>query len=131
VAKSPFFARIKTDVLRIVAAIPTGKVITFADVGQHLDVVPRHVAYILTMLSDEEKVAVPWHRVVGESGQLGKPRFNADGVSQAELLEAENVRIDAAGTVERFDTALIAVAKLKSGVPKQTRPADVPAARGR
>jgi hypothetical protein len=55
-AKSPFFARIKADVLTIVASIPEGSVVTFRDIGAHLDVMPRHVAYILKMLDAEERV---------------------------------------------------------------------------
>ena len=38
-AKSPFFARIKADVLTIVASIPEGEVLTFRDIGAHLDVI--------------------------------------------------------------------------------------------
>ncbi len=55
-AKSPFFARIKADVLMTVASIPEGGVVTFRDIGAHLDVMPRHVAYILKMLDAEERV---------------------------------------------------------------------------
>ncbi|UPY38134.1 MGMT family protein [Sediminicoccus sp. KRV36] len=63
-AKSPFFARIKADVLSIVANIPEGEVVTFRDIGAHLDVMPRHVAYILKMLDAEERAAFPAGRVV-------------------------------------------------------------------
>ena len=34
--KSPFFERIKHDVLKIVAAIPYGKVTTYSSIGDHL-----------------------------------------------------------------------------------------------
>jgi methylated-DNA-protein-cysteine methyltransferase related protein len=54
--KSPAFIRIKADVLKIVTAIPLSRVTTFRSIGEHFDVMPRHVAYILTMLSPEEKV---------------------------------------------------------------------------
>ncbi len=121
-AKSAAFARIKADVLRIVQAIPAGKLVTFADIGGHLDVVPRHVAYILTMLTDAEKTQMPWHRVIGEGGVLGKPKFDADGVSQAELLRAEGHLLDDGGMLLDMPNATVALAKLKSGVPRQTRP---------
>lgn len=63
-AKSPFFARIKADVLMIVASIPEGQVVTFRDIGAHLDVMPRHVAYILKRLDAEERATFPAERVV-------------------------------------------------------------------
>lgn len=66
-AKSPFFARIKADVLTIVASIPDGGVVTFRDIGAHLDVMPRHVAYILKMLDAEERAAFPAGRVVAKA----------------------------------------------------------------
>jgi methylated-DNA-protein-cysteine methyltransferase-like protein len=68
-AKSPFFARIKADVLTIVASIPEGGVVTFRDIGAHLDVMPRHVAYILKMLDAEERAAFPADRVVAKAGK--------------------------------------------------------------
>lgn len=66
-AKSPFFARIKADVLTILASIPEGGVVTFRDIGAHLDVMPRHVAYILKMLDDAERAAFPADRVVAKA----------------------------------------------------------------
>lgn len=93
-AKSPFFARIKADVLTIVASIPEGGVVTFRDIGAHLDVMPRHVAYILTMLDEEERAAFPAGRVVAKA------------------------------------ESALDVASLPHGVPRQTRPANAPAARG-
>jgi alkylated DNA nucleotide flippase Atl1 len=44
----------KGDVLRIVAGVPAGRVVTFADTGAHLDVAPRHVACILATLDPLE-----------------------------------------------------------------------------
>ena len=64
---SPFFARIKRDVLTIVASIPAGSVLTLRDIGLHLDVVPRHVAYILAQLKPEEREGLPVDRVVAAS----------------------------------------------------------------
>lgn len=51
-AGSPFFARIRRDVLAIARSVPAGQAVTYADIGRHLDVMPRHVAYILKMLPD-------------------------------------------------------------------------------
>jgi methylated-DNA-protein-cysteine methyltransferase-like protein len=126
---SPFFARIKGDVLRIVAAVPAGRVVTYADVGAHLDVVPRHVAYILSMLSEMEKATLPWHRAVAADGRLGVPKSGAGGETQRARLAAEGAAFDPDGRITDFATRVVEVAALPHGVPKQSRPADVPKAR--
>jgi methylated-DNA-protein-cysteine methyltransferase related protein len=125
-AGSPFYARIKTDVLAIVASIPKGKVSTYSSIGEHLDVVPRHVAYILATLEPLEKVMFPWHRVVGNDGDLGKLKSSETGESQAELLNFEGVLVMANSIEAVFDKCFIPCGLLKSGVKKQTRPADAP-----
>ena len=105
--KSAAFIRIKADILRIVAKIPEGRVATFGDIGRHLDVMPRHVAYILTMLGDEAKARYPWRRVVADRGRLGKPKSNSFGISQAEMLELEGLRISKSGIIEDFDSVFV------------------------
>jgi methylated-DNA-protein-cysteine methyltransferase related protein len=122
-AKSPFFARIKEDILAIVAHIPEARLTTFVAIGNHLDVMPRHVAYILSTLEDEKKAILPWYRVVGDGGALGKPKFGADGIQQAELLKSEGIAIHKMAVIDLLKY-FIAVEDLASGVPKQSRPAD-------
>src|SRR5512137_2918602 len=97
-ARSPFFARIKRDVLAILEAVPSGRLVTFTDVGAHLDVVPRHVAYILAQLDPLEAGAIPWHRAVAEAGTVA---LKADGLGrrQRDLLEAEGVAIAPDGRI--------------------------------
>jgi methylated-DNA-protein-cysteine methyltransferase related protein len=125
-AKSPFFVRIKGDVLKIVSAIPEGKCCTYASIGEHLDVVPRHVAYILSSLSDNEKANYPWYRVVGQDGALGQLKVSHWGAPQGELLRNEglliaNNRLDLA-----FQRWFISASALESGVAQHTRPTDAP-----
>jgi methylated-DNA-protein-cysteine methyltransferase related protein len=122
--KSPAFARIKDDVLQIVDAIPKGKLCTYRAVGQHLDVMPRHVAYILSQLKPEEKMIYPWHRVVSDNGSLGVVKRHADGKSQAEMLEVEGLVVSKNSVQVSMARALIEVSALGSGVAKQTRPAE-------
>ncbi len=111
---SPFYARIKADVLAIIRAVPSGRVVSFTDVGGHLDVMPRHVAHILATLDEMERATTPWHRAVRADGSMStKP------AEQAVLLAAE-------GAAEP-----IAVAALPHGVPKQGRPPDAPRPRRR
>src|SRR5690606_5830252 len=88
------FARIHRDVMQIAAAIPAGRVATFADIGAFLDVVPRQVAFLLARPNDPAREATPWYRVVADDGSLGRPKYDAWGRSQRELLEAEGVSFD-------------------------------------
>jgi methylated-DNA-protein-cysteine methyltransferase related protein len=122
--KSPAFARIKDDVLQIVDAIPEGKLSTYRAIGEHLDVMPRHVAYILSQLKPQEKMIYPWHRVVSDDGGLGVVKRHADGKTQAEILEAEGLVVSKNSVAVSMACAFVEVSALSSGVAKQTRPAD-------
>jgi methylated-DNA-protein-cysteine methyltransferase-like protein len=130
-AKSAAYARIRRDVLAIVAAIPRGRLVTHAAIGAHLDVMPRHVAYLLAMLEPPERATLPWHRVVGKDGALGQ-RAGVDGRSQAKLLAAEGVAM-AAGrvTAASLSACGIAIPDLACGVPAQIRPPEAGAPRQR
>jgi methylated-DNA-protein-cysteine methyltransferase related protein len=125
-AASPFFARIREHVLQLTAAVPRGKVCSFQSMGEHLDLVPRHVAYILSRLEDNEKFVYPWHRVVSGDGSLGSPRSNPDGTTQAELLRAEGIPISGNRIVTSLGQVFLPAEKLPSGLPRQTRPPDAP-----
>jgi methylated-DNA-protein-cysteine methyltransferase related protein len=126
---SPFFARIKRDILIIMASVPERRLVTFKDVGAYLDVMPRHVAYILTMLEPDEMVHCPWFRAVPEDGILKTPKSNTFGISQRELLAREGHMIAPDGRVLDLGQACIAVAVLPHGMTQQQRPADAPRAR--
>lgn len=122
-AKSPFYARIKRDVLTIMRSVPEGQVVTFAAIGSHLDIVPRHPAYILAMLDGPERDGTPWHRAVAADGVVDRP-------AQREKLEAEGFAFDPDGRIAGFEARVAEVAGLPHGVPKQTRPANAPLPRG-
>jgi methylated-DNA-protein-cysteine methyltransferase related protein len=126
--KSEAFIRIKTDVLCIVKTIPHGKLTSFQAVGYHLDVMPRHVAYILSMLSPEEKLALPWYRVTADKGLLGAVKLHADGRTQAALLMDEGVKFTAVSQVADYDKYFVEVKALKHGIALQTRPTELPRA---
>jgi methylated-DNA-protein-cysteine methyltransferase-like protein len=99
--------------------------------GEHLDVMPRHVAYILSQLQDNEKFVYPWHRVVSGDGSLGIPKSNPDGNPQAELLRAEGLIVTGNRISSGFDRAFMPANQLPSGLPKQTRPSDAPVPKAR
>jgi methylated-DNA-protein-cysteine methyltransferase related protein len=77
IPKSAAFIQIKAGVIEITSNIPVAQITTYSAIGEHLNLMPRHVAYILTTLSLEEKLELPWYRVVAEKGaiSLGKPTF--------------------------------------------------------
>lgn len=87
---SPAFQRIERDVLRLCAAIPAGRVCTYAALGAQIDVPARHVAYIVARLDATTRLKVPVHRLVGAGGKLpAKPadlaaRLNQEGVATAQ-----------------------------------------------
>jgi methylated-DNA-protein-cysteine methyltransferase-like protein len=122
---SPFFARIKSNCLAIAAHIPKGRVTTFACLGNHLDVTPRHVAYVLATLTENELRDCPWWRVVGNDGQLGKIKLGEHGVSQAAFLEDEGVQVQAL-QVTHFEQHFVETLPLNSGIAQQNRPVDAP-----
>jgi methylated-DNA-protein-cysteine methyltransferase-like protein len=121
--KSPAFIRIRAQVLQVVASIPRGRVCTFQSIGAHLDVMPRHVAYILSQLDDGEKMTLPWHRVVAGDGTLGAPRFAPDGQSQAQRLAEEGVAIARNAVAPSLAAWFVGAAELAHGLPPQSRPA--------
>jgi methylated-DNA-protein-cysteine methyltransferase-like protein len=123
---SPFYARIKAQVLQLTAAVPAGRVCTFQSMGEYLDVMPRQVAYLLSQLDAEEQQRVPWYRVVAADGTLGTPKQARDGTTQAELLRAEGVQVRGNRVEPDFAARCITAEQLPSGLAQQTRPADAP-----
>jgi methylated-DNA-protein-cysteine methyltransferase related protein len=131
VARSPFFARIRAHVLQLTAAIPRGRVCTHQSMGEYLDVMPRHVAYLLGQLDDDEKFVYPWHRVVSSDQGLGAPKRNPDGRSQADLLRDEGLLVTGNRLASSFEQVFIPAEALPSGLPRQVRPADAPVTKPR
>lgn len=123
---SPFYQRIRAQVLQLTQAVPKGRLCTYQSMGRHLDVMPRHVAYILSRLNDHEKVLVPWHRVVTADGRLGARNQHPDGRTQADLLLSEGITVCEGRIPSPFLEVFIEAEHLPSGLPKQTRPDDAP-----
>lgn len=114
-SKSEAFTKIKNDVIKIVGCIPHGKITTFKAIGNYMTVMPRHVAYILSQLSPEEQDEIPWHRVVGDLGKLGKEKTNARGQSQSELLTTEGLLV-ASSRIANFESVFIQASSLNCTV---------------
>ena len=102
-AKSPAFARIRAEVIRLVALIPEGKFTTYGSIAVHMNVMARHVAFVMSRLTDEESQALPWHRVVSAEARLS-PKMDAElRELQKSRLESEGMSIDPRGFIEDAD----------------------------
>lgn len=111
------FARIKDDVIAITMAIPKRRIMTFKAIGDHLDVMPRHVAYILATLPDVLAKVVPWYRVVPKGGALG----GAQHKRQRQLLIAEGYILGESGNLIDLQELIIDPSEVASAIPKQSR----------
>jgi methylated-DNA-protein-cysteine methyltransferase related protein len=121
---SPFYARIKADVMAVAWLIPEGRVVTYGDVGAHLDVVPRHIAYILARLEPPASDAFSCHRVVGKDGVVRD-------AAQRAALESDGVIISASGAIADFEVARITLTEIQGMIPPQVRPPDAPVSKPR
>jgi methylated-DNA-protein-cysteine methyltransferase-like protein len=94
-------------VLKAIAAIPDGRVITYGGLGKKLKLTARQVASVLSHLTREDADSVPWHRVVGAGGIISTLKLGAVGRRQVERLEAEGHSISPRGRIAEFDAACI------------------------
>src|SRR5947207_2391306 len=78
-------------VYAVVARIPLGRVLSYADVGKIAGTGPRQVAAAMS----ECPAGLPWHRVVGAGGKIRTRGEHA--WMQRERLMAEGVRFRGQG----------------------------------
>jgi methylated-DNA-protein-cysteine methyltransferase-like protein len=123
---SPFFQRIKRDVLAILAAVPRGRLVTFGDVAAHIDVPARHVGYILATLDPMDAGLVPWYRAVPGDGVVWSSKADSTGLKQRARLVEEGVEIADDGRIVALAQRVVDVELLDHGVPKQRRPRGAP-----
>ncbi len=82
-----------SEVIRLIKAIPRGKVATYGQIAHLTGLYPsvRRVVWILHSCS--EKKELPWHRIVNRKGEISlKP--GAGYEKQKELLEKEGIVFD-------------------------------------
>ena len=101
--KSQAFARIRAEVIRLVALVPEGKFTTYGSIATHMNVQARHVAFVLARLSPVESAALPWHRIVASDGRISPSMPAPLARRQRSQLRAEGLRINAAGFVQDAD----------------------------
>ena len=102
-AKSTAFPRIRAEVIRLVALIPPGRFTTYGSIAVHMNCNPRHVAYVLARLTEEESAALPWYRVVAADARISRSMDPDLAARQMALLEAEGMSIDPKGFIQDAD----------------------------
>jgi methylated-DNA-protein-cysteine methyltransferase-like protein len=117
----PAERRIRSEVLKLVRAIPAGSVATVDVIAAQSGVMPNVALTLLAHLTDDEREMMPWHRVVAKGGAIGRgPHRDA----QFARLVREGVPVSPAGIVQ--DMARVAVTVLDPQVPgiaKRAEPA--------
>jgi methylated-DNA-protein-cysteine methyltransferase related protein len=129
VAGSAAYARIKADVLAIVGKIPAGRLVTHGAIGRHLEVDPRHIVNVMTLLNDAERTRVPWWRVVANGGAIGRHALRdvqirlllADGVPIAPAGIAQDVTARAVTDFSRPASAIAPQASATGAKPSRSR----------
>lgn len=61
---SPAFQAMKRALFEQLSAIPRGKIVMLDQMAVAMNIPPRHVAYMVSQLSEAEREMVPWHRLV-------------------------------------------------------------------
>ncbi len=98
--KSLAFARIRAEVIRLVALIPAGKFTTYGSIAVHMNVMARHVAFVMARLTEEESARLPWHRVVSADARLSAKMDPDLRQLQRTRLEDEGLTINAEGYIQ-------------------------------
>src|SRR4051812_11536171 len=101
--KSKAFARIRAEVIRLVGLIPSGKFTTYGSIAVHMNVMARHVAFVMSRLTAEESAALPWHRVVSADARVSPKMAPELARVQKRRLRSEGMKIDPAGYIQDAD----------------------------
>ena len=93
------FQRIRAEVIRLVGLVPEGKFTTYGSLAVHMNVMARHVAFVMRRLTEEESARLPWHRVVGADARIS-PKMDAELARvQRERLEKEGMKVNERGFI--------------------------------
>jgi methylated-DNA-protein-cysteine methyltransferase related protein len=99
VARATIYAPFTTRIVRVIRAIPRGKVATYGLVaalaGSPLGA--RQVVRVLHTLSGKERL--PWQRVINSRGSISLPRGGGFEKQRA-LLRSEGVKVTVHGRVD-------------------------------
>jgi len=81
-------------IYNVVKKIPKGKVATYGQIGQLLNLDPRIIGWALNKLVGNSQ-RIPWQRVINSKGKISTSRvINIPLDLQKKLLEKEGIRFD-------------------------------------
>lgn len=90
-------------IYKLVKKIPKGKVTTYRQIGQILNLDPRIVGWALNKLANIKQVtsgAIPWQRVINSKGGISTDRvINIPLGLQKRLLEKEGIKFQRNGKI--------------------------------
>lgn len=93
------FKRIRAEVIWLVGLVPEGKFTTYGSIAVNMNVMARHVAFVMSRLTEEESERLPWHRVVGADARIS-PKMDAELARvQRERLEKEGMKVNERGFI--------------------------------
>jgi methylated-DNA-protein-cysteine methyltransferase-like protein len=122
--KSIAFTNLENTVLRVVMAIPAGKVVALSELALSLNVPARHVAYILSRQQLRLGDQLPLHRVIPAAGDFRASRQRRPALArQMTLLEHEGHTFKD----NRFLTTTQETLHVLGNEHRQTNWADMPA----
>ena len=117
-------ARIRPEILALVAAIPAGRLTSCNAIGRQLDVSPRHVVTVLATLGERERQNLPWWRVVADGGAIGRHKWRE---TQIRYLQAEGIAVAPAGIVCDLAARFLESVPVTAGAKPQDTAQAVPA----
>lgn len=92
-------ARLRADLVALLARIPRGYVAAIGDVSRHLSAYQPHVTQVLAHIDSTEEQPAPWWRVVADGGAVGRhPRRE----EQMARLREDGIIVSAAGIVQEM-----------------------------
>ncbi|MEQ1718433.1 MAG: MGMT family protein [Hyphomicrobium sp.] len=120
---------LRARVLALLKSIPAGRVASAESLGECLECPQGLVTAVLSKLSDDERRACPWHRIVARGGAIGRGSTRDE---QFARLVREGVVVSPAGIVQDMGrTAVTDFAGLQAApgrhVPPEIAPATAPA----
>ena len=88
-------------IYNLVKKIPKGKVATYGQVGQMLDLNPRVVGWALNRLVKVKGGEVPWQRVINSKGRISTNKLHNIPLGlQKYLLQREEIKFDSSDKID-------------------------------
>lgn len=108
--------QIKSRLCAALRNVPPGRVVTHDTLAALLSSNPRLIETTLAQLSDDEREALPWHRVVANGGAIGwGPLRDA----KFQRLIREGVAVSPAGIVQDMARSAVTDLSREQSVPEE------------